>query len=607
MSTPSNWIAIPTEVLQRAFELQQNGLANCAAARSCIAWWDVARRSHVQDLHLHADTDIQEQFWHRLLAARPSVDTLKLERVIRCSDSYATQRSDSTATATINSIPTACRSLSLSEFAAYGLEQYTAKLPHVQQLSLQWNGVQAEKQSFHSLPSFAALRQLTELKISMRNDFLGASFAPLVKSCPSTVQSLVLDGFGCTVEQEQPPIFSVHDLNLLESHLPSLTHLELGHSVVTIPGDSITCLSKLKCLSFRQSDVYVDGELEVSLLTNLTHLNLTAATCFWEDAWVEALDTFTAWPALQVLKATHCNLFDKRTKMDLTTVLEVHVDHFDGVRELGSPGQQSYVHTDLSHFVPPEGNPLREDANGFKCIAGLALNVNTQNPSHNASALDPFLCQLAELCCIKSLDLVFGCSTLTRPLTFLGSSFAKLVNLSMVGLHPYGHALDLQPLSCLTSLDIDSMDQPEALQSIKLPCKLEVFKFTGFSLFLHSTEHNLDKLPCLIKLTLLPGPPDALSRYVNQGWRIPQLPLSLRHFLVEDLGDQFCRGDFDWSGLQGCQNLEHLTLASLELSEQLKEWLRSARYLYMIDHEINELDGLTNRLPVLDETSALWV
>ena len=96
-----------------------------------------------------------------------------------------------------------------------------------------------------------------------------------------------------------------------------------------------------------------------------THLKLTDATCFWEDAWVQVLDTFTAWPALQVLKAKGCNLFDMHTKMDLITVLEVHVDYFDGVRELGLPGQQSHVHTDLSLFsvspqarVHPASSPL---------------------------------------------------------------------------------------------------------------------------------------------------------------------------------------------------------------------------------------------------------
>ena len=192
--------------------------------------------------------------------------------------------------------------------------------------------------SFHSLPCFAALHQLTELTIHMRNDFMGVSLTPLVKSCPSTVQSLILHGFGCKVEQEMPPTFSVQNLSLLESHLPALTELELSHSVITIPGDDITCLSKLKSLSFFGSHIFVDDELKLSLLTNLTSLNLTDAECYWEETWAEALHTFTAWPALQLLKADCCSLFDKRTMVDLTTVSEVHVAHFDSVKELGLPG-----------------------------------------------------------------------------------------------------------------------------------------------------------------------------------------------------------------------------------------------------------------------------
>ena len=147
------------------------------------------------------------------------------------------------------------------------------------------------------------------------------------------------------------------------------------------------------------------------------------------------------------------------------------------------------------------------------------------------------------------------------------------------------------------------MDQPHPVHSINLNAKLEVFKFSGFSLFLHSTEHNLDKLMCLTKVVLLLPETDmmphahlhAMLRYVNEGWRIPQLPLSLCHFILEDLGDQFQRSDFDWSGLQGCPNLEHLTLASsqcLQLPGQLKEWILSVRSLYLIHRKVDEMFGV---------------
>ena len=430
----------------------------------------------------------------------------------------------------------------------------------------------------------------------MRNDFSGVSFAPLVKSCPSTVQSLVLHGFGWSAYREESVALSVHALSLLENYLPALTTLELGHSVVT-PGEDITCLSKLKSLGFWKSTILVNDELEVSLLTNLTLLNLSKARCIWENILAPILDTFIAWPALQILKADGCNLFGRRTNMDLTTVLEVHVDHFYGVTEPGLPGQQSYVHTAVSPGSPLQAAPpllpltpgqlLREGVSKCKSIVGLVVDLYIQNTLHRLPELEPLFCPSAELCCIKSLDLINKYSTVTRSLTFLGDGFATLVNLSIAGLHPSKHVLDLQPLCCLTSLNVSNVDHAAPVLSIKLPFKLEVFKFTGVSLFLHSTEHNLDMLPCLTKLLLwLPKAlgPGAMPGYVEQDWHIPQLPTSLRHFSVQDVGERFRCRDFDWSGLQRCPYLEHLTVSCLPLSGQLTEWVRSARYLCVVDH-----------------------
>ena len=130
------------------------------------------------------------------------------------------------------------------------------------------------------------------------------------------MESLILESFGSQDEVQQPPVFAVSSLMLLEDNLPALT-LELAHSVVRVLGDDITCLSKLKTLSLNSSKIYVDGHLEVTLLTNVTHLDLTRATCYWEDAVLDALNAFTAWPSLAVLKVCKCNLFDIDTVMDV--------------------------------------------------------------------------------------------------------------------------------------------------------------------------------------------------------------------------------------------------------------------------------------------------
>ena len=567
MSRDSSWGALPAAVLQRAFELQRDGLANCGAASSCVAWRDAARESRVNNLHLHATTDRQEQFWCRLLAARRCVDTLKLTSQRFCgrtSDVYTIHRSDDQADATISSIPTACRSLSLSEFSAYGLEQYILKSPEVQQLMIQWNGVQAGHSSFHSLPSFAPLHQLTELTICMRNDLNGESFPSLVKSCPDTVENLILEGFGSPVEDEQPPVLAVHSMMLLEGHLPALTRLELTHSVVRIPGEDITCLSKLKTLSLCDSDIYVDGQLEVTLLTDLTQLDLSGATCYWEDAWVDALDAFTAWPSLAIFKSYNCNLFDMSTVMDVSTVREVHIGHFCHFAQPG-PDQEGHVHVHGASV-------LSYDSHRTASIVDLTVDMPADTPFQE-TVLD----YVAARCPLQSLSILPPPSG-GEPLEFPESGFLYLRHLAIAGLYPSTHSVDLQSLLCLTSLELSHIEHRHKVpvKSILLPSKLEAFTYLGFSLFLGEIKHNLHELPSLTKVAFKTDYAGCHSP------RLPQLPLGLRHLVLA--GALWCQPDCDWSGLHGCPGLQHLTLANDQrLSGQLKQWVRSARCLYVVD------------------------
>ncbi len=180
MQDESNWSAVPVEVLRRAFELQRNGLANCGAAAACIAWRDVARGSRVNSLYLHADSDHQELFWRHLLAARSSIDSLKLVRTATWSAHYdwcTLHHSAEIAQATMDSIPTACRSLSLSEFCAHGLARYIKKAPELEQLTIQWNGLpHSGTLKIQTVPDLAALHRLTELTVQMRNDIMAICF-----------------------------------------------------------------------------------------------------------------------------------------------------------------------------------------------------------------------------------------------------------------------------------------------------------------------------------------------------------------------------------------------------------------------------------------------
>ena len=586
MSDRSCWNTVPADILQRAFELQREGLANYGAASSCVAWRNVARNSRVNHLHLHAATDEQEQSWPRLLA-RKRIDTLKLttQRIHGGGiESYATNRAEVVAEATVSSIPIACRSLYLSEFAAYGLEQYTSKSPQVQQLSIQWNGLQAGRNSFHLLPSFAALHQLTELTVHMRNDFDGEVFPFLVDSCPDSVESLILEGFGSLVEDdEQPPARAVRSLTLLEDNLPALTRLELAHSAVRILGEGITCLSKLKSLSLCHSEIYVDGQLEVTLLTRLTHLDLAEATCYWEDAWVDALDTFTAWPALAVLKAYKCNIFDMNTVMDVPSVREIHVGHFSHFADPG-PDQQAHVHAH-AHQV------ISYDCKRASSIVGLTVGTSYDRP-----LLDSLLAFVAAHCRLERL-VVLPCPGLPCPgqlLSFPGEAFSHLRHLAITGVKPSEPSVDLQALLCLTSLELTDIDTGRLVKSIELPSKLEVFTFVGFSLFLSGFKHNLHALPFLTKIVLCTSSDLTGDVSLVPSPCLPQLPLGLCHLVLA--GTMWCRPDCDWSGLQGCPNLQHLTLAiGQQVFGQLEEWIRSARCLYIVDY-LEDQDEWSSRI-----------
>ena len=109
--------------------------------------------------------------------------------------------------------------------------------------------------------------------------------------------------------------------------------------------------------------------------------------------------------------------------------------------------------------------------------------------------------------------------------------------------------------------------------------------------------------------------------YCEPSWApcIPKLPVSLRHLVF---GGEYMVTvrNVDWSGLQGCSDLQHLTLASGQaLHGGLGEWVKTARQLYVVDHEPDGLavlealepnsvvpsddrfDSRMSRLPVLED------
>ena len=82
MREPSDWAALPSQLLRVAFELQSNALDNCAAACACKSWHAAVNSSFVSALHLHIHH--QDSLpsclaqWRAYLAARSSIGELKL-------------------------------------------------------------------------------------------------------------------------------------------------------------------------------------------------------------------------------------------------------------------------------------------------------------------------------------------------------------------------------------------------------------------------------------------------------------------------------------------------------------------------------------------------
>lgn len=599
MQKETAWATLPVEVLRRAFELQSNCLATCAAAATCAAWHEAAKTSCVNSLYLHGDSDDHERSWESLLAARSSVSTLKLVRAAKVTtsfDRFTLDRSSTVSHATMDSLPTACTSLTLSEFCAHNLSQYVEKGPDLEQLSFQWNGLHylPGSHKHQPVPDLIALRHLTDLTVQMRNDLRGDMFPALVKGCPDTLQSMTLQSFGSEVEDEQPPVHSMQSLHLLESHLTALTHLAITNSVVTIPGDDISCLSRLKSLSLHATEIYVDGQLDVTCLTNLTYLDLSEICCFWDDAWVEALDSFTSWPGLQVLKLVNGNLIDQQTDLDCSSVKELHLNYPN--RPLSFvEGQAVHAHTGVHQVLEKFTKPESPSQHG-NAIVGL--HITCDYPEDFDSVL-----QTVALFCPKLESLHVGTSRATgfrffgppASLSLFSGGSATAVRLTSLSLHQISCSqLDLKALSALTHLVVDQVDKEAQLAFVILPPGLEIFVFIGNSLFQAGIEHNLESLKQLSTLTL--GPEKGIFNLKPWSPVLPKLPVSLAHLSLEGQASQDIVG---WSELCACTGLERLTLGTGHCPVgELQVWIKSAQYVCVVDHYYTVSD---TRLPLVDD------
>ena len=78
----SDWAALPVQLLRQAFESQNNGLDNCAAACVCTSWKAAVNSSFVKVLHLHisSGSSLSSSLmqWRAYLAAQSSIGELNM-------------------------------------------------------------------------------------------------------------------------------------------------------------------------------------------------------------------------------------------------------------------------------------------------------------------------------------------------------------------------------------------------------------------------------------------------------------------------------------------------------------------------------------------------
>ena len=516
---------------------------------------------------------------------------------------------------------TACKALYLSEHLARHSANSFPALPQLQKLSLQWNGVPSMRAEMmngqpsnelysNMLPFLTHLTNLTELNIHMRNDVHGMTFPLLLVRLPPSIQRLNLEGFGSQLDDEQPPRYSV----VLQDHsfasLAALTHLELTKSSVTIPGDSITCLSRLSSLNLSNSEVYVDGQLEVSQLTNLTCLELTQTLCFWEDAWVEALDAFEAWPRLKVLKLLGSNLLDGRTVLTAPGVdeLEVMYPHGNHMTVAEAAGKKVHAHVHVLH------NTVLDEVLSAPLYGRPVVSLHIHQHSQSGSETGQNFWHLLDHCPnLQSLhihnDVILAQATPVGLM--LTKSLTQLKELELIGITCKD--LDFGELEGLTRLVLHRVDHMAPLDILVMPHNLRQLDFKGSSMFgglSYPPDASVDPfkslqdLTCLTELKLSP----IRFAYLSIDWQpsFPRFPVSLRYLAVKHwhLVDT-C----DWSVLKVCQQLERFTLpGGCKHTPVLDSFLLTARHLHVVDEDRwLEQDGVATevyhgtRMLVLEE------
>ncbi|KAL3161356.1 hypothetical protein ABBQ32_14125 [Trebouxia sp. C0010 RCD-2024] len=583
-SCSSDWPDLPAPLLQTAFRSQLNPLDNCAAACTCRAWRAAVSSVPIAELHLHLrleghwrcyETTLATRIrqWSSFLASRRPLRHLKLTTDKEHHLDRRTKVAD-TLEAELRIIARSSTSLSMTQLFMDMLHHFcTDELATIQHLSVISNGLNQEP-----LPNLSHCSSLKSVKLIFWDSDYCKAAEDFVPKFPEALQTLCIQGAECRSHRPE------YTASGLANKLQHLRHLELQYCTLSFSVESLMSFGRLDSLSLAGSSVCSWGDIR--MLTNLKRLKVRR--CKWgfteyqsRPAWTK----FRAWPALQLLDFTMCNLVDRSTMLDVACVSEVHT-HF-----MVASLEPVKVHLYDRDTICPEGLSSASFTHYNWCTCLVELQLTARRGT--ASQLFSLLHQLLGRCALRILGVTActqECDSHEQPLQFLCSEASRLRELQLRGL--CCETINLS-LSGITHLAIWNVDLPASPCNIHFSTTLESLDFCGYSLFCLGSETCLQQLPALSYLTLrLPSWKGSTATQRQYNAVVPTLPATLHHLRILDtrLWNRLDR-QFE-TCLRFCSNLQHLTLPpNTDLpSSNINAWARASC--------IHVIDGIDDLHPV---------
>ena len=525
------------------------------------------------------------------------------------------------ASSTVRSIPLDCQTLSADgPFAAVILD-YTDQAANLQHLFLDCQScfmTGTTSSSFQTLPMLTHLAQLKTLHVRARAISSANPFASCLSKCPESLQKLVLQGstMRCSaglatkacVKSDFPAAYlSLEVKQTLANSLQFLANLSLMQCTVrcTTP-QFFEGLTTLTSLSLRESQICGGSEqIHLSKMTNLRCLDLSNSKWGYKQNY--PLMSFEGWSALKVLRIDGCSLFTSATVFNVPEVHELTMSHMNaGLTSrtrvhLRYAGRTSFP--DISAFSNPVWVPSLVNLH----IRLAALHVE-------ASQMIMVITSVLATCpCLQ--DLLYIADTdcmIEGQAPFESPDLFNSHQLQEITLEGCCSLIDLSGLSFLTSVSLSRVHTPSLPCKLVLPEQVRNLRFCGTSLFDSAgTGCQLAHLTCLTQIVLDSRKSDLVLMYrgvplVGGLLALPQLPHSLRHLHLKGLASVLNNPSIgrsksrfrsayslmpvaalqpkvftdvcDWGCLQGCTNLQRLTLPlGFKLTGALQAWVQAAR------------------------------